>query len=175
MRLAELPNITDVKLVMALPRMTLLVADSDVIIRLALSEYLRACGFNVLEAAYGAEAKAILQSGLKVDALIADAQLAEPEGAAQDAQAQSEAEPQSGFALARWVRRYHPKIEVQLTTSVASKAKAASDLCSRYPGLPPPSSAAVLASRIRALLAERKRRERPPSSTAPNRRRRKES
>jgi CheY-like chemotaxis protein len=150
---------------MALPRLTLLVAESDVIIRLALSEYLRACSFIVLEAADGVEAKAILQSGLRIDAIIADAQLADP------------AAPQggSGFALAQWVRRHHPRIDIQLTTSVASKAKAASHTCGRYPGLPPPSSATALAARIRALLAEHKRRERRPSSAAANRRRRKGS
>jgi hypothetical protein len=102
---------------------------------------------------------------LKIDAIIADAQLADP------------AAPQSlsGFALAQWVRRHHPRIEIQLTTSVASKAKAASHICGRYPGLPPPSSATALAARIRALSAEHKRRERRPSSAAANRRWRKES
>ena len=53
---------------MALPQLTLLVAESDVIIRLALSEYLRACGIIVLETADSVEAKAILQAGLKIDA-----------------------------------------------------------------------------------------------------------
>jgi CheY-like chemotaxis protein len=142
---------------MALPKQTLLVAEGDVIVRVALCQFLRACAFTVLEAADGAEAKAILQSGLAVDVLISDAELAGPE---------------SGFALAQWVRRYRPTIEVLLTTSVASKAQTAASYCGRFPGGKPPSDAASLSARIHAMLAERKRRARAAPSTAPGRRRR---
>lgn len=142
---------------MALPEQTLLVAECDVIVRVALGAYLRACGFTVLEVVDGAEAKAILQSGLVVNVLLSDAELAGAE---------------SGFALAHWVRRYRPSIDVLLATSVAGKAQAAAGICGRFPGGKPPSDAARLVARIRAMLAERKRRTRPPSSTALGRRRR---
>ena len=140
---------------MALPNQTVLVADGDVIVRIALSDYLRACGFTVFEAADGAEAKAILRSGLAVTTLLSDAQLA---GAV------------NGFALAQWVRRYRPTVGVLLTTTIASKAQTAASLCTRFPGKPP-SDAAGLAARIRAMQA-RKRRARPPAAVAPRRRRR---
>jgi CheY-like chemotaxis protein len=145
---------------MTLPKQTVVVAEGDVIVRLALSEYLRACGFTVLEAADAGEAKAILQSGLRVDALISDAQLAGPE---------------NGFALAQWVRRNRGAVEVLLTTSIANKAQTAAAFCGRSPGGKPPSDAAGLAARIRAMLAERRRRARSPASPAPEPRRRTDS
>ncbi|MBC7767760.1 MAG: response regulator [Phycisphaerales bacterium] len=130
---------------------TVLLADGDVIIRLTIGEYLRACGQKVVEAASGKEAKAILQSGLSVDVVFADAQLAGED---------------SGFALAHWIRRYRPSVEVILTSTISGKTQAASEFCSRFPTKAPYDSSG-LAARIRALTAERKRRSRPPSSTTP--------
>lgn len=130
------------------PKNTLLLADGDVIVRLALGEYLRACGLMVLEAATGEEAKAILQSGMSIDSLFCDAQLPGVE---------------NGFALAQWVRRYRPAIDVVLTTSLESKAEAAGRFCS--PDGKGHIDLAGLSARIRAMQAERKRRARPPSST----------
>lgn len=138
---------------------SIVLAERDVVIRIALGEYLRACGMKVFEAASGEEAKAILQAGIEIHVLLSDAQLAGPE---------------SGFALAQWIRRHRPAIEVILTSSVASKAEAASEFCSRSPDTKAPSDAAGLTAKIQALAAERKRRARPPSSaqSSPARRRR---
>ncbi|HYD86209.1 MAG TPA: response regulator [Vitreimonas sp.] len=129
----------------------MLLADDDVIVRMALGEYLRTCGLKVLEAASGKEAKAVLQSGIDVDVVLSDAQLAGEE---------------TGFALAQWIRRYRPTVEVILTSTVLGKAQAASEFCARFPTKAPYDSSG-LAARIRALAAERKRRARPPSSTDP--------
>jgi len=139
------------------PKLTILLAEGDVIARLALSDYLRSCGFIVLEAANGEEARAILKSGIAIAVLICDAQLAGPD---------------SGFALAQWIRRYRPAVEVLLTTTPDNKAQTATSFCGRYPATMSPLDSAGLAARIRALSAERKRRARPPSSTAATRRRR---
>lgn len=130
------------------PNNTVLLADGDVIVRLALGEYLRACGLTVLEAATGEEAKAILQSGMSIDSLFCDAQLPGTE---------------NGFALAQWVRRYRPAIHVVLTTSLESKTEAAGRFCA--PDGKGHSDLAGLSARIRAMQAERQRRARPPSST----------
>lgn len=140
------------------PHQTVLLAERDVIVRLTIAEYLRGCGHKVLEAATSEDAKAILQSGLTIEVLFSDAELAGAD---------------SGFALAHWVRRYRPGVEVILTSSVASKAQAASEFCSRWAEHGAPSDAPNLGARIRALLAERKRRARPPSSNALSRLRRK--
>lgn len=141
------------------PNQTVLLADSDVIVRHALAEYLRACGHKVLEAANCEEAKAILQAGIEINAVLSDAELAGGE---------------SGFALAHWVRRYRPNIEMFLNSTVNAKAQAASEFCARFP-TQPPCDLAGLAARIRALSAERKRRARPPSSTVSARGRRRRS
>lgn len=141
------------------PNQTVLLADGDVLVRHALAEYLRACGHRVLEAADGEEAKAILQAGIELHVLFSDAELAGGE---------------SGFALAHWIRRYRPQVEVVLSSTIVAKAQAASEFCARFP-TQPPCDAAGLAARIRALSAERKRRARPSSSSVSARQRRRRS
>jgi DNA-binding NtrC family response regulator len=137
---------------------TILLVEADVIVRFALAEYLRACDLKVLEAASAHDARQVLLAGPPIQILMSDAQLAGDE---------------NGFALAQWVRRHRPEIEVILTSSVINKAQAASDFCSRNPDQALPSEAVALATRIHTMMAERKRRLRPPSATAAATRRRK--
>jgi DNA-binding NtrC family response regulator len=137
----------------------ILLVEADVIVRFALAEYLRACAFVVIEAADAQDAREVLLAGPSIDILFSDAQLAGDD---------------NGFALAQWVRRYRPNIDVILTSSVINKAQAATTFCSHYPDQTAPSDANSLATRIHTMIAERKRRLRPPSTTAawPRRRRR---
>ena len=133
-----------------------LLADEDVIVRLGIAEYLRDCGLAVVEASTSLEAKAILQAGPEIDVLFSDAQLAGPE---------------SGFALAQWVRRNRPGVEIFLEVSLESKTAAAFDLCcppDRHKGF----DSQALAANIRAMVNERRRRTKPQQSSAPLRRRR---
>lgn len=129
---------------------TILLTEADVIVRLILAEHLRRCA-TVLEAANAQEAKAILVAGPAINMLIADAQLA--------------GDDETGFALAQWVRRYRPQVEVVLTASLVNKAQAAADFCARYPETEALDTA-MLTQRIRAMLAERKRRMRPSAPAA---------
>jgi DNA-binding response OmpR family regulator len=129
---------------------TILLTEADVIVRLILAEHLRHCAI-VVEAASAQEARAVLVAGPPIDIMIADAQLAGGD--------------ETGFALAQWVRRYRPQIEVIMTASVTHKAQAAADFCARYPATKAVETAA-LSQRIRAMLAERKRRLRPGAPTA---------
>ncbi len=138
------------------PHQTVLLADGDVIVRHLVAEYLRACGHKVLEAASCEEAKAILQAGIEINSVLSDAELAGGE---------------SGFALAHWIRRYRPKIEVVLSSTVIAKAQVASEFCARFPTQPPCDSAG-LAARIRALSVARRRRGRPSASPVTARKRR---
>ncbi|MGD9965036.1 MAG: response regulator [Hyphomonadaceae bacterium] len=124
-------------------KITILLVESDVIVRFAIADYLRTCDVTVIEAASADDAKAILIAGPRADILLSDAQLADSG---------------SGFVLAHWVRRHRPEMEVILTASVASKAQAAADLAARLPECKPPSDAQGLAAKISAMLAERKRR-----------------
>lgn len=78
-----------------------LVAEDDVLLRLALSEYLREAGFHVLEAANGDEAQKIMGAPVRVDIVISDVHMAR----------QGE-----GLELAKWVGVNHPDIPVILTS-----------------------------------------------------------
>lgn len=130
---------------------TVLLVESDVIVRLGLADYLRTCGWTVLEAASAEEARAILVAGPPLAVLISDAELAGED---------------SGFALATWVRRHRPNVRVILAAALATKTAAVAGLCDR-------DDEGVLRARIRAMFAERTRRLRRPSAgvdVAPRRR-----
>src|SRR5262245_22214788 len=130
------------------PGTTVLVAEDDVIVRIAIAEYLRGCGYRVIEAAGGLEAKKVLLEGPDIHVLFADARLAGDD---------------NGFALAQWTRRYRPRITVVLTTGMAGKSEADSQLCSKNHSAPPPPShlrdsiRAMKARHIRRVLSERKK------------------
>lgn len=129
---------------------TILLTEADVIVRFVLAEQLRHCAM-VIEAATAQEARAVLVAGPEIDLIIADARLAGDED--------------TGFALAQWVRRYRPQIEVMLTASIAHKAQTVADFCARDPAVKAVEGLA-LTQKIRAMLAERKRRLRPPAPGA---------
>lgn len=136
--------------------LAVLLVETDVLVRFAIADYLRACTITVIEAAGADDAKAILVAGPECAILLSGAALAEG----------------SGFALAQWVRRHRPRMEVILTASSASKAQAASDIAARDPACRPPGDAAQLTAKLNALLAERKRRLRQQPKTAPAKRKR---
>jgi CheY-like chemotaxis protein len=117
-----------------LPGATILVADDDVLVRIAVADYLRACGFRVIEAAGGLEAKTVLQHGPEIHVLFADARLAGDD---------------SGFALAQWVRAHRPNVGVILSAGLARKSEAAARLCSGSATAAPPAS--HLRERIEAM------------------------
>jgi CheY-like chemotaxis protein len=128
---------------------TILLADEDVIVRLAIADYLRTCGLQVLEAASSQEAKAILQAGQRLDVLFSDAQLAGAE---------------SGFALAQWLRRNRPEVEIVLQVTVSGKAAAAFELCCPPHG-DEHGASHTLTAKIEAMQARRRRRTRPQQSS----------
>ena len=113
-----------------------LIVENDVLIRHALAEYLRGCGFSVVETATAMEARTIMQRGPEVDAMLADAHVADGEG---------------GFALARWTRRYRPNVTVILTSTLANKSEAIASLCGKHH--PSPPSASFIRDRIQAMRA----------------------
>jgi CheY-like chemotaxis protein len=123
------------------PHTTVLVADDDVLVRIAVAGYLRECGFRVIEAAGGREAKTVLQQGPVINVLFADARLAGDD---------------NGFALAQWARRNKPDLKVVLSAGLARKADAAASLCSH--DQPPPLSAAHVRQEVEAMRSRLGRR-----------------
>lgn len=118
---------------------TILVVEDEVLVRMPLAEYLRECGYRVLEAASVVEAKAVLEADTPVDLVFSDVNLVGSE---------------NGFALASWVRQHHPITKVLLTSGVANASEKAGELCAHGPVLPKPYSYAVVLQRIEALLRQ---------------------
>src|SRR5215470_10316268 len=90
------------------PITTILLVEEDVILRLGLSEYLRACGYKVIEACDQAETRLVLQKGPAIHIVLVDARLA-GDG--------------SGFKLSQWVHKNRPSIAVMLTGGLVSKTE----------------------------------------------------
>jgi len=122
----------------------ILIVEADVLVRNPLAEYLRECGYQVLEALDAAEARLLLTDGpQQIDIVLADANMP----------------GQSGFALAVWVRNNHAGVRVVLAGSVAKTAEKARDLCEDSPALSKPYDHQFVLSHIRRLLAARDRNE----------------
>jgi CheY-like chemotaxis protein len=117
-----------------------LVVEDEVLLRLVIAEYLRDCGYKVIEAADADEALQVLQqSQLTVDVLFSDVEM-----------------PGSldGFGLSQWARSNRPDIDVILTGSVPRAVSAAADLCEDGT-IPKPYEPQHVRDRIRRLLAAR--------------------
>jgi DNA-binding NtrC family response regulator len=120
-------------------RQTVLVVDDEVLIRAAISEYLRDCGYKVIEAASVDEAVLVLQQAeITVHIVLSDVEMP---GAS------------DGFALAQWVREHRPMVHVILAGSPARATKAAGELCDSGPMLAKPYDPQIVLDQIRRLLA----------------------
>lgn len=130
----------------AAQRATILVVE-EVLVRLVLADYLRDCGYKVVEAADAEEAVLVLkETPFAVDVLFSAVDLP---GA------------MDGFELAQWTRANRPGLEVILAGSVPRAVNAAAQLCEDGP-MPRPYEPQTVHDRILRLLAAR--RDRKPSS-----------
>jgi CheY-like chemotaxis protein len=121
------------------PKTTVMVVEPDVLVRLAIADYLRGCGYIVIEARSAEEVFTVLDSGCKVDVVFAEVDLPE----------------MSGFDLAKNLRVRDPAIGVILAYGAEGAAEKAGELCEDGPISKPYAPAEVL-RRIR-LLREGKR------------------
>jgi CheY-like chemotaxis protein len=120
---------------------TVLVADDDPLIRLCLYEYLRDCGYRVLEASSADEAIVILQKpDIQIDVVLSAVEM---RGA------------MNGFGLAKRARELRPGLEVILAGTAERAAHEASDLCQEGPMLRRPYDHRIVVERIKRLLAAR--------------------
>jgi DNA-binding NtrC family response regulator len=120
----------------------ILLVESDVLVRHALAEYLRECGYKVAEALNAAEARQFLaESATDVDIVIADVtQTAD-----------------NGFVLASWLRETKPDIQVVLAGTVKKTVERAGEICEEGPAITKPYSHQFVLDHIRQLLAARQR------------------
>ena len=122
---------------------SILIVDDDVITRHAIADYLRKCGYVVVEAANTDEAlTALAEVALAVDVILCDV-------AAIGAR--------SGFELAQWVRENRPELEVRLAGSLDGIAQTAADLCQHGPHLARPYEPEAVVDYIKQLRAARER------------------
>lgn len=115
-----------------------LVADSDVLERHAIADYLRNCGYVVIEATSSEEVMTVIEAGpLQVHAILCDAQLS---GST------------SAFELRTWLRRHNPDIKVAMAATLEKTAAAAADLCDEGPHLARPYDPQMVVDYIRRML-----------------------
>lgn len=120
---------------------SILIVDSDIISRHAIADYLRHCGYAVVEAAHTDEAiTALGDATLRVDVILCDV---------------AAIGTRSGFELASWVRSHRPELEVKLARDVAKTADAAAELCESGPDLARPYEPQTVVDYIKQLRAAR--------------------
>ena len=118
-----------------------LVVDGDVISRHAISDYLRHCGYSVVEAANTDEAMtALAEASLGVDIILCD---------------MAAIGSRSGFELAQWVRENRPGLEVRLAGNLEVAANTAANLCESGPHLRRPYEPRAVVDYIKQLRAAR--------------------
>ncbi|WP_413992953.1 response regulator [Labrys okinawensis] len=120
----------------------ILLVETDILIRTPLAEYLRDCGYRVMEATAAGEARELLVHGtIPVDIVMIAVS----------------AEERSGFELAAWVRSNKPDCEVVLAGTPAKAAEKAGDLCEEGPALGRPYDHKFVLEHIKRLMAARQR------------------
>lgn len=119
----------------------ILLVDADVVVRHAIADYLRHCGYAVIEAATSDEAVTVLSDGqIRVDAVLCDVAIA---GSL------------SGFELCIWVKENRRGLNLILAGSVPVAAGAAAELCEQGPQLARPYDPGSVIEHIKNLLAKR--------------------
>ncbi len=116
---------------------TVLVVEDEVLVRMPVADYLRDCGYRVLEASSAAEAQAVFKAGEPIEIVISDVNMPGD---------------MNGFALATWIREKHPGVRVILTSGINQMARNAGDVCSDGPFLEKPYSYETLLVHIKRLL-----------------------
>jgi DNA-binding response OmpR family regulator len=118
----------------------ILVLEPEILIRMVLAQYLRECGYTVIEGVQAADFHALMESGRELHVVLADVNLSGG---------------MTGFELSRDIRQTHPDIDVILTSGVAGAAAEAHDLCHDGP-IKKPYHPKDVESRIRILLERRR-------------------
>jgi DNA-binding NtrC family response regulator len=118
-----------------------LLVERDIIVRSPLAEYLRECGYRVLEAVTTAEARELLGAADDISLVLAEGDVPED----------------GGFVLRAWIRENYPDIDVILAGSVTRAVEKAGDICRDGPAISKPYHHQFVLDTIRRLLAARNR------------------
>jgi len=121
---------------------TVLVVDDEVLIRLAASDFLQECGFNVLEAGTAAEAIEMIQSNQSViDLVFSDVRMPGDT---------------DGFGLSKWIRT-NTGLPVILASGDASKSDASHEVCAEELFLKKPYDLEYVVAQIRLTIGRPKK------------------
>jgi len=121
---------------------TILVVEDEVLVRTAISEYLRHCGYDVIEAVSADEAITILtEPDITVNIVLSDIEMPGT---------------MDGFGLAQWVRTNKPDIKVLLASTIVKAANTAGDLCEEGPHLKKPYEPQQVVEWIKRLRNSKK-------------------
>jgi len=123
-----------------IPPSTILVVEPDILVRMTIADYLRSCGYRVIEAVTADDVVTVLGTEHKIDIVLTEVLLSGS---------------MDGFALAQWLRQNHPAVDVVLTSGIAKAAEQAADLCDEGP-LEKPYHPQEVVRRIN-ILRERRR------------------
>lgn len=123
------------------PAATILLVEDEVLTRLALAEFLRDCGYVVLEAANALEAQAVLLSEPDIDVVFSDIQMPGVD---------------DGIRLEQWVRSNFPALPVILASGNADSLAAARSICGNVQAfLPKPFTHDLALEHIRGAIERR--------------------
>lgn len=126
---------------------TLLVVDDEALIRVATSSHFRTRGWRVLEAAGSQEAKSMFVAN-RIDVMFSDVQMSAD---------------LDGVSLAYWVRKYHPKVEILLSSGTGLITDIPSWVCAQSSIFTKPYLCSMIAIRIEQLRS----RSRPSPTSTP--------
>ena len=118
------------------PVATVLVVEDEMMVRLPIAEYLRDCGYDVVEAGDAAEAIAAVNTAGPVNLVFSDVRMPGR---------------MDGFGLAQWFKAHHPDVPVLLTSGYTT----CRGVPANVPGvrlIEKPYSQLQVARRIAALL-----------------------
>lgn len=118
---------------------TVLVVEDELMVRMPIAEYLRDCGYTVLEAGDAAEAIAALDTAGSINLVFSDVRMP---GA------------MDGFGLASWLRARYPDLPVLLTSGYNSVRNLSAEAVRDVKLIEKPYSQAQVAARIQCLLEQ---------------------
>lgn len=116
---------------------TVLVVEDETMVRMPVAEFLRDCGYRVVEAGNAGEAIAAMAAEVPVSLVFTDIRMPGT---------------MDGFGLAEWVRTHHPGIPVLLTSGYNGGRSLSSVSIPGERFIEKPYSQALVAQRIAALL-----------------------
>lgn len=93
---------------------SVLVVEDEVLIRLAVADHLRQCGFEVHECGSSDEARKVFLAGERIDIVFSDVNMPGP---------------RDGIELAMWVEANYPHAVMILTSGVQDALRSAGEAC----------------------------------------------